>query len=106
MASCRREREIIDYSQRDLALRRAHFRHERTSLYERLHTQGLGHKARIVTKGCRKISGVDRGKTYAPVVKFTSIRVMLETVAMQDLELHQMDVLTAFLHGDLDKNIV
>ncbi len=50
--------------------------------------------------------GVDYGETYAPVVKFTSIRIMLATVAIQDLELHQMDVVTAFLHGDLDKNIL
>ncbi len=49
--------------------------------------------------------GVDYGETYAPVVKFTSIRVMLAAVSIQDLELHQMDVVTAFLHGDLDKNI-
>ncbi len=30
---------------------------------------------------------------------------MLSTVAVQVLELHQMDVMTAFLHGDLDKDI-
>ncbi len=49
--------------------------------------------------------GVDYGETYAPFVKFTSVRVMLATVAVQDLELHQMEVATAFLHGDLDKDI-
>ncbi len=64
-----------------------------------------GPKARIGAKGCRQVHGVDYGETYAPVVKFTSIRIMLATVAIQDLELHQMDVVTAFLHGDLDKNI-
>ncbi len=44
-------------------------------------------------------------RAYAPVVNFTSIRVMLAKVAILDLELHQMDVVTSFLHGDLDKNI-
>ncbi len=33
------------------------------------------------------------------------VRVMLATVAVNDLELHQMDVVTAFLHGDIDKDI-
>ncbi len=48
---------------------------------------------------------MDYGETYAPVVKFTSVRVMLATVAINDIELHQMDVVTAFLHGDIDKDI-
>ena len=64
-----------------------------------------GPKARIVAKGCRQVHGVDYGETYAPVVKFTSVRAMLATVAVHNLELHQMDVVTAFLHGEIDKEI-
>ena len=48
---------------------------------------------------------MDYGETYAPVVKFTSVKSMLAIVAVNDLELHQMDVVTAFLHGDIDKDI-
>ncbi len=48
---------------------------------------------------------MDYRETYAPVVKFTPVRVMLATVAVQDVEQHQMDIVTAFLHGDLDKDI-
>ncbi len=70
-----------------------------------LHSQGLRPKVRIVAKGCRQVHGVDYGETYAPVAKFTYVPVMFATVAEQDLELHQMDVMTAFLHGDLDKDI-
>ncbi len=44
-------------------------------------------------------------RKYAPVVKFTSVRAMLATVAVQDLELHQTDVVTSFLNGDIDKDI-
>jgi reverse transcriptase-like protein len=38
-------------------------------------------------------------------VKHASIRSLLALVAMEDLELHQLDVKTAFLHGDLDEEI-
>lgn len=43
--------------------------------------------------------------TYAPVVKFTSVRVVLARSVRLDLELNQMDVKTAFLSGDLEKEI-
>ncbi|GJS33328.1 retrovirus-related pol polyprotein from transposon TNT 1-94 [Tanacetum coccineum] len=42
---------------------------------------------------------------FSPVVKMGSIRVVLGLAATLDLEVEQMDVKTAFLHGDLDKEI-
>ena len=39
------------------------------------------------------------------LVKHCSIRVLLALVAMFDLELEQLDVKTAFLHGDLEEQI-
>ncbi len=47
---------------------------------------------------------MDYGETYARVVKFISVPVMLATVAVNDLELHQMDVVTEFLHGGTDND--
>ena len=40
------------------------------------------------------------------MVRHTSIRVLLAIVANQDLELEQLDVKTAFLHGRLEENIL
>ncbi len=49
--------------------------------------------------------GVDYGETFPLVVQFTSVRVMFAIVYVKDLELHQKDVLGAFMYGDLDKEI-
>ena len=42
---------------------------------------------------------------FSPVVARVSIRIVLELVALLDLELEQLDVKTTFLHGDLDEEI-
>ena len=42
---------------------------------------------------------------FPPVVKNTSIRMLLAIVAQFDLEFEQMDVKTVFLHGELEENI-
>eukprot|EP00171_Calliarthron_tuberculosum_P000752 IDg752t1 len=62
-------------------------------------------KVRIVAMGNLQVHGVDYNETFAPVVKLTSIRIFLATVAVMDLETGQMDVVTAFLNGDLDIDI-
>uniref|UniRef100_A0A2N9HFH0 Uncharacterized protein n=1 Tax=Fagus sylvatica TaxID=28930 RepID=A0A2N9HFH0_FAGSY len=49
--------------------------------------------------------GIDFDEIFSPVVKMSSIRVILGLTASLDLELEQMDVKTAFLHGDLKEEI-
>ena len=65
----------------------------------------IKHKARLVVKGFAQTKGLDFDEIFSPVVKMTSIRVILGLVASMDLELEQMDVKTAFLHGDLKEEI-
>ena len=63
------------------------------------------YKARLVAQGFSQKEGVDYNETFASVAKFCSIRALLALGAYQDLEIHQMDVNTAFLNGDLDEEI-
>ncbi|KAG8491363.1 hypothetical protein CXB51_014484 [Gossypium anomalum] len=63
------------------------------------------YKARLVAKSYSQIPGLDFTDVFSPVVKHSSIRALLSIVAMHDLELEQLDVKTAFLHGELEEDI-
>ena len=56
----------------------------------------MKYKVRLVAKGFTQVEGV---------VKYTTIRIILALVAQFNWELEQMDVKTAFLHGELEEAI-
>ncbi|KAE8702282.1 hypothetical protein F3Y22_tig00110483pilonHSYRG00048 [Hibiscus syriacus] len=62
-------------------------------------------KAWLVDKGFSQKEGIDYNEVFSPVVKHSSILVLLAMVAKFDLELEQLDVKTAFLHGELEETI-
>ena len=62
-------------------------------------------KVRLVVKRYSQRNGIDYTEIFSPVVKLTSIRILLSIVASENFHAEQMDVKTAFLHGDLDKEI-
>ena len=63
------------------------------------------YKARLMAKGYTQKEGKDFFDTYSPVARLTTIRVLLSLAASHGLLVHQMDVKTAFLNGELDEEI-
>ena len=63
------------------------------------------YKARLVAKGFTQRYGVDYLETFAPVVKYKSLRILLALVNEKRWIVHQMDVTTAFLYGEIDREI-
>ena len=62
-------------------------------------------KARLVAQGFTQTHGVDYEEVFSPVARLSAIRTLLAFANIQDWEIHQMDVCTAFLNGELDYEV-
>ena len=63
------------------------------------------HKSRLVAKGYSQKEGIDYLEVFLPVVKHISIRLLLAFPVNEEIELEQLDVKTAFLHGFIEEEI-
>jgi uncharacterized protein YqgQ len=63
------------------------------------------YKSRLVSKGFTQKKGIDYKEIFSLVSTKDSFRIIMALVAYLDLELHQMDVKTTFLNGELDEII-
>ena len=62
-------------------------------------------KARIVARGFEQVQGVDFHEIFAPTIRSKSLRTLLAIGAAEDMEIHQLDVKTAFLNGKLQEEV-
>ncbi|KAI3694073.1 hypothetical protein L1987_77032 [Smallanthus sonchifolius] len=63
------------------------------------------YKARLVAQGFTQIPGLDFTHTFSPVVKSSTIRVVLSLATINNWTLRQLDVNNAFLNGHLTETI-
>ncbi|GJX26545.1 zinc finger, CCHC-type containing protein [Tanacetum coccineum] len=62
-------------------------------------------KARLVIQGFKQKSGIDYFDTYTPVARISTIRLLITITSIHNLIIHQMDVKTTFLNGELDEEV-
>lgn len=60
-------------------------------------------KARLVAKGYAQEKGINFNEVFAPVARWDTIRMVIALAARNGWKLHQLDVKSAFLHGNLDE---
>jgi hypothetical protein len=62
-------------------------------------------KARFVAHGFSQKEGIDYDEIFAPIARYTSIRIIISLAAVFGWKLYQMDVKTVFLNGEAEQEV-
>uniref|UniRef100_T1IMU7 Integrase catalytic domain-containing protein n=1 Tax=Strigamia maritima TaxID=126957 RepID=T1IMU7_STRMM len=65
----------------------------------------IKYKARLVAQGFKQIKGIDYEESYSPVVRLTTIRVILALAAIFRLQVKHYDVRSAYTHASLHETV-
>lgn len=63
------------------------------------------YKARLVVKGCSQKPGIDYTETFAPVVRYSSLRFLFALAVKYRLNCYQLDAITAFIQGEVTEEL-
>ncbi len=63
------------------------------------------YKARLVAQGFTQVKGADYDETFSPVARLESLRTLVAVSVKKGLQLHQVDITTAFLNGVLQEEV-
>ena len=63
------------------------------------------YKARLVAQGFTQVKGADYDETFSPVARLESLRTLVALSVQKGLQLHQVDITTAFLNGILEEEV-
>lgn len=64
------------------------------------------YKSRLVARGFTQKKGINFNETFAPVAKFTSLRLIFAMASELGWDIHQLDAKTAFLCSEIDQDDV
>ena len=63
------------------------------------------YKERFVAKRFSQVERIYYEETFAPVARYTSIRMLISLAASMGWRLHRMDVKTTFLNGEIEEEV-
>lgn len=63
------------------------------------------YKARLVARGCTQEEGIDYDEVFSPVARYETIRALLACAVNEEMHVHQMDVISAYVQGYLSEEI-
>ena len=63
----------------------------------------LNYKAILVAKGYVQINRFDFEELFSSIVEMTTLRILFTLTIDPDMKLHQMDVMTTFLHSNIEE---